>query len=76
MLPQRYGVPKDLATDTEGKPQAGALPQSLFRFHSIMFGYIYTIVVLRRVTPVLDPGLIVFEGSEAWAAVGRELILC
>jgi hypothetical protein len=33
MLPHSYGVLEDLATDAKGKPQAGTLPQSLFRHH-------------------------------------------
>lgn len=76
MLPHGYGVLEDLATDTKGKPQAGTLPQSLFRLHLNISGCVYIIVVWRRVTLVLGPALMVLEGFEAWAAVGREFVFC
>jgi hypothetical protein len=36
----------------------------------------YIILLLRRVTPMLDPGLMIFGGLETWAAVGREFVFC
>jgi hypothetical protein len=76
MLPHGCGVLEDLATDTKGKPQARTFPQSLFRLHLNIFGCIYIIVVLRRVTLMLGPGLKVLKGFETWAAVGREFVFC
>jgi hypothetical protein len=76
MLNHRYGVLKDLDIGKKDKPQAGTFPQSVFRFSSNIFGYIYIILPLRKVTPMLDPGLMNFGELETWAAVGREFVFC